>query len=253
MHKELWISMDVLQLIALSYGLGYAVTSLKSPVRWIVPSLALVAYGLVLSHLSYPGATGVVDAENNPIAWFNQQYLKAWKFEGLLSVIPGTVIVVIGCAAMENVKKGSKLSRNAAGGLALVVVGWVWSFDLTFSKQFWTPSYILVCSGLGVLLLSLFQVVDARPWFRAATWPFAVFGANPLVAYVLPILVKLTLLTWIVVPYRGESLSLVDALLKTSIDSFGRIPGGWVYTIVYILVAWLIVVALNLRGAFVRA
>ena len=252
LHHEVWISMDVLQLIALSYGLGY-VLSLRNP-QVVVPVtvLAVAAYGFVMRHAPYPGANGVFDADHNAIAWFNEAALKPWKFDGLLSVIPGTALVLTGVYFSRFQRKYETRVASLGFGCGLLALGWLASYDLTPSKQFWTPSYILLCAGLGIIVLTTLQSLEQRANFPKLTWPLVVFGANPLACYVAPILVKLTLLTWITVPSDAGQTSLADNVLQVSYATFGRIQGGWVYTTAYIATVWVFGLILFKSGKFVR-
>jgi predicted acyltransferase len=65
----------------------------------------------------------------------------------------------------------------------------VWGLQFPIVKNIWTSSYVLVCGGLGALLLGVFhQVIDAwgrRSWATAFIWIGAA-SADAAIPAVLP-------------------------------------------------------------------
>ena len=133
-----------------------------------------------------------------------------------------------------------------------VALGVAWNEMLPYNKPIWTPPYILLAGGLGGGILAiLYFLVDMRDW-SAWTKPFQVFGANPILAYVAPILVKLLLLqTWFVTTAFGK-LTMQDTAIAALKGFLGTIAGGWTYTAAYILVWWLILWQLDRRRIYLK-
>ena len=79
-------------------------------------------------------------------------------------------------------------------------------------------------------------------------------GANAIVAYVAPILLKLLILdVWKWKMPDGSLLPLSQAILHYCFVHAGRVRGGWLYTWGYILFWWLILLWLYRKRVFVRA
>lgn len=75
--------------------------------------------------------------------------------------------------------------RLTAVGLALVLGGWLWSFDMPVIKRIWTSSMTLLSGGYCFLLMALFYyVVDVCRLHRPFDW-LKVYGMNSITAYML--------------------------------------------------------------------
>ena len=69
-------------------------------------------------------------------------------------------------------------------GIVLVAVGWIWNSYLPFNKALWTSSYVVVTTGLALLVFaSCYWLIDIKGYKRWA-WPFVVFGVNALALFV---------------------------------------------------------------------
>lgn len=245
------LGLDVLQLL----GLAYFFASLLYPLRWqvrlSVAALLLGAYGAALVLIPVPSAGKPVFQETqNLVQHVNSQYLAHFNLSGLLSVIPTTALVLIGATITKLLRSDlpKKLLALLAAGLLLTLAGVVWNGVLPYNKAVWTPAYILLSAGLGTLLLAgLYALLDRKQW-TALAYPFLVFGSNALLAYVGPILVKLVILQHV----RVNGVALKDAWLGAFTERMGRIPGGWAYTLSYILAVWLVLAVLYKKRWFVR-
>jgi predicted acyltransferase len=176
---------------------------------------------------------------------------------GLLSVVPTTALVLV-AATIANLLRSKeksdavKLKSLVAAGIALTAAGMAWNEVLPFNKTVWTPSYILLSAGLGSLLLALlFWILDLRKWMWWA-FPLVVYGSNALVAYVGPVLLKLVVLQRVKIDFHGRRLSIADAWLHSFTDTLGRVPGGWAYTVSYMLAVWVVLLILYRMKWFVR-
>lgn len=253
--SELWkltFSLDVLQLIALSYFFG----TLLYPTRWLIRLCVagglLAGYGLALTLFPQP----FLAETHNLVKHVNETYLARMNLAGLLSVIPTTGLVLIGASLTDLLRMREptpwKLRVLAGLGALLTVMSIAWSEIIPFNKTVWTPSYILVSAGLGALILAgLYWVLDVKKWTGWA-YPLLVYGSNALLAYVGPVLVKLVILQRVKITFHGMRLSLANAWLHVFTDSMGRIAGGWAYTISYMLVVWVILAVLYWRKWFLR-
>jgi predicted acyltransferase len=119
--------------------------------------------------------------------------------EGLLSTLPAIATVLLG--AMTGVwmrramRKEMRVERMRVGlelaGFAVFVAGVVWSHWMPVNKNLWTPSFVLLTAGIAAMALAACSwLVDARHgrwpvWLRVTTWPWFVYGANAIAAFVI--------------------------------------------------------------------
>ena len=69
-------------------------------------------------------------------------------------------------------------------GTILLAVGYIWSSYFPLNKSLWTSSYVLVTTGLALLVLGCcYWLIDLKCYKRWA-WPFVVFGVNALPLFV---------------------------------------------------------------------
>lgn len=256
--KQPLFDLNVLQLIGLSYGVASLLYALPLSRRLAVVLGFLVIHAAAIKYLPVPGLGRGAFGENaNLIAHLNQTYLQPVHLDGVLSVIPASALVLIGTAIGDTLRWDArwfwKMAVLLATGAILLGAGWLWHFSLPFNKPVWTASYILYTAGMGcVILTALYALVDLTGW-RWLPFPLVVFGSNAIVAYVGPILVKVYILrVWTWLMPDGKRMPLETALLHTAIVHYGPYRGGWVYTIGYMLVVWLVLLELYRRKLFLR-
>jgi predicted acyltransferase len=136
-----------------------------------------------------------VTADASWSRYIDEQYLPgrkydgAWDNNGILGTIPATATCLLGvfCSMLlRSTKVGDK--RKAAifigGGIALALLGWLWSYQLPVIKRLWTPSYVLVAGGYSIAALGLFYLVldvwQYRKWADLFIW----IGTNALTIYI---------------------------------------------------------------------
>jgi predicted acyltransferase len=194
--------MGVLQRIALCFGAAAAIV-------WLLGSRgALLATAALL--LGYGAACLVLGAPGDGYSlqgWFGTALDRAllgeshlykgegvpFDPEGLASTAPAIAQVLLGWwvgrwFVGERVD-ASLVVRLFMAAAALLVLGYVWQWVLPLNKKIWTPSYVLVTSGMAMALLAVcVQLIEvrARPaelrgWVRF----FEVFGKNALFVFVL--------------------------------------------------------------------
>ena len=123
--------------------------------------------------------------------------------EGLLSTLPAVASVLLGAMAgvwMRRVGRDPETAGRVSlrtmrlgllgTGFALFAAGEVWSRWLPVNKNLWTSSFVLLTAGIAAMALAACSwMVDARRgrwpmWLRVTTWPWFVFGANAIAAFV---------------------------------------------------------------------
>jgi predicted acyltransferase len=258
-YKRPTFDLGVLQQIGLAYLVGAMLGELSMLRRLLVAASFLVGHWAAIRFLPIPGVgPGVFTESTNIIYYFNRTYLQPVSLRGLISLVPMSALVLIGTAVGESLRRETrapvwKAALLLAAGAVLAGIGWLWNLDLPFNKSVWTASYILYSAGLGAVVLALFYLlIDVIGW-RFLGFPLIVFGANAMMAYVTPILVKVDILQeWKWRMHDGALLSLQDALLNYCFAHAGRIPGGWLYTGGYILFWWLVLLVMYVKRVFWR-
>ncbi len=252
-------SLDVLQLIGLAYMAGAFLYGLPALRRLLISAFLLAGYYAAIKFIPVPGVgTGVFEEEQNLIKYLNVTYLNTVHLRGLLSVVPTAALVLIGTVVGDIFRKKDapvswKMTWLVVSGLVLAACGMLWNSSLPFNKSVWTPSYILLTAGLGMLVLAFFYLLmDIKGW-RMLAHPLLFLGSNAILAYVAPILVKVLILQmWQVRNAAGKFVSLQQWLMDVCFAHAGRIGCGWLYTIAYIFFWWLVLWIFYRKKIFLR-
>jgi predicted acyltransferase len=186
----------VLQRIAVCY-LVTSILFLHLGWRGLVAvSVGLLAgYWAVMTFVPVPGFGAPSFAPDANIAnWIDRTYLpgRLWDQtrdpEGLLSTLPAIVNCLIGALAGllirdANISGERKAAAMIGAGIALVLLGHLWSLQFPIIKAIWTSSFVLVSGGWSLLLLGLFYLIVDVWGYRSWT-PFMVWiGANAIMLY----------------------------------------------------------------------
>lgn len=232
---KLDFTVGILQLIALAYGAATLLYDLSLPRRLFVTATLLAGYWALIKFIPNPGVyTGAFAEGRNIIHHINTKYLEPIGLDGLPLVVPTTALVLIGTAlgdliSSSKIDKARKSTCIAGIGVALVALAYLWSLSLPFNKPLWTPSYVLLSAGTAAIILGAFHwILDVRGR-RAWSFPLTVFGSNAILAYVLPILVK----EWVLHPLHVTT-------------------GGWVRSLTYVVVWWVVLWLLYRKKLFLR-
>ncbi len=115
--------------------------------------------------------------------------LATYDPEGLLGTLSAIASALVGTLAGDWLRAEDDASRRLAGllagGAALALVGWLWSFVLPLNKPLWTGSYAAFTAGLALMAFAgcfgVIEIAHIRSWAR----PFVWLGVNPLAIYFL--------------------------------------------------------------------
>ena len=257
--KQPVFGLDVLQLI----GLAYLIGALLYPAPWWA-RLGLAGAFLIghwaLLRFAHPAGMPVVpfSETDNVVEYFNRAYLQGVGLKGLISAIPTGAMVLLGSVTGDLLReeRWTPLQRGLALiGIGLIVAGLgrLWSLDLLFSKRLWSAPYIVYTAGCGAMVLGVFYLCVDRLRWRPLVYPLIVFGSIAIVAYGLPILVKLHVLQeWTLPAEGGARVTVQKALMTDCVARYGPHTGAWAYTCGYILVWWVVVWVLYRRKLFLR-
>jgi len=200
---EHWRVMGVLQRIGLAYLLGGLLTwrtTLRQ--QFAILIALLVGYWALMTLVPVPdtGVAGrfVLDQPDQLLsAWLDRTILgtnhlwigaKTWDPEGLLSTVPAVGTMLLGTFAGRWIaRKERTLTDRLAGlfavGALTMMLGLVWHWVFPINKSIWSSSYVLFTAGMGAVSLAtcmwIIDVMQVRRW----TFPFVVYGTNPMLAF----------------------------------------------------------------------
>jgi len=113
----------------------------------------------------------------------------AYRYTWLLSSLNFGVTVMTGVFAGQILKgslsKERKYRTLLLIGAAMILTGWLWSFQMPIIKHIWTSSMTLYSSGICFLLMALFYyLVDYKNYGKYLNW-LKIYGMNSILAYLL--------------------------------------------------------------------
>ncbi|MBL0169408.1 MAG: DUF5009 domain-containing protein [Gemmatimonadaceae bacterium] len=195
--------LGVLQRIALAYLFG-ALLTIRTTWRQQLGILAFLLFGywalMTLVPVPDTGVAGrfVLDKPEQLLsAWLDRTVLgvnhlwsgsKTWDPEGLLSTMPAIGTVILGTFAGRWISEQrrslvERLAALFAVGALLMMAGLVWNWSFPINKSIWTSSYVLFTAGMGAVSLAtclwVIDVLQLRRW----TFPFVIYGMNPMLAF----------------------------------------------------------------------
>ena len=246
----------VLQRIALAYFLGMLLCcwlgktvrimfagALLLLIQWVGFLLYAPEAPFVLEHnlsqaidLLVPGAAHIYQGFGIP-----------FDPEGLYGTLTSAVNVMIGYLAgrlvWKHSSKGLPIGRLTGWGLLCFLSGLLLGNWVIICKALWTPSYVLLTSGIALLLFALLlYLLDEKHWLVTLMRPAQAFGTNPLFFFFASAFVAQSMgFPWFMV----EGQPLYDWIYQTFfmqllVPEFGSFVFGLVYRFLCGLVAeWL--------------
>ena len=183
--------------------------------------------------------------------------------EGLASTLPAVAQVLLGVLVGQAIARGGSsallVARLFMAATALLALAYLWQLAMPLNKKLWTSSYVLLTTGLALLVLaSLMLLLDVQG--RRGAWVrfFEVFGTNALFIFVLSGLVPrlLGMLRWGGVGADGiaRTTSPMGWLYRKLFEGVGGDPrlGSLLFAVANLLVYWLVARELHRRRIFLR-
>jgi len=121
-------------------------------------------------------------------------------------------------------------------GVVLILLALLWNTVFPIGKKLWTSSFVLFTVGIALVVLA-----GLMAWIDIAGRKFGVrffeiFGRNPILLYVVAILIQMTLNL-----IRIDGVGLWVWFGQHVMQSFARGPSGSLLTaIIYMLLCWLV-------------
>lgn len=228
--------LGVLQRIGLAYLAGALIT-LFTTWRAQLVTLAVLLFGYWALQTLVPvpdtGIAGrfVLDKPDALLsAWLDRTILgvnhlwvgsKTWDPEGLLSTIPAIGTMLLGTFAGRWIGErdrplDERLAAMFAVGALLMMLGLMWNWGFPINKSIWTSSYVLFTAGMGAVALAtcmwIIDVQGVKRW----TYPFVIYGLNPMLAFLGSGLMARTIVSiWKVDAGDGTQTSAQGLVYKT--------------------------------------
>lgn len=173
--------------------------------------------------------------------------------EGWLSTLPAIVNVVAGYFAGRYIQQKGKSYETIArlmlvGALFIFIALW-WNMIFPVNKKLWTPPFVLLTSGIDLMLISaLVYWLEIENYKKGWTGFFLVFGKNPLAIYLLS---ELLVTVFYMLPIGQQSLYrwINDVFFQQVLPgSFGSL----FFAIAYMLLCWSVGWWLNKKKIYIR-
>ncbi len=256
--------MGVLQRIALAYGLS-AIVEYFFPKKVLTISLffLIVYWGICVAFgsgniYSIEGWAGTsIDRTLLGGVHLFQGEGVPFEPEGILSTFPATAQVLLGfwagrLLATFNTRKSVKSLLKR--GIILMILGISWHLIHPINKKIWTGSYVLVSTGLALILLSsLIRFLDLKKIRPVGLSFIEAYGKNPLFIFVLSGLIPKTLR--LVRINSGDSiLNPLSWFYENICRHFPGPPenGSLIYALILIFLYGLLVMWLDKKRIYIK-
>ena len=207
---RIYLYSNTLQAIAVGYLISsvlYLNTSVKTQI--VVAMTLLLAFWGCMEWIQVDGyGGGCYTPDGNLAEWIDRIVLGRFRdgaslndtgevvfapwyaYTWILSSMTFGVTTLTGMFAGHILKSSStnplhKFYYLITLGIALIVIGWLWGFQMPIIKKLWTSSMVLVSSGYCFVLMALFYwLIDYKGCNKHIGW-LKVYGMNSIVAYML--------------------------------------------------------------------
>ena len=224
---------------------------------WIgLISVLLIGYAILLMFVPVPGyGVGLIDSKEGNLAAYIDRLVfgahlwsqsKTWDPEGVLSTLPALATTACGVLTGSWLKtrnrKSSIFLAMLIVGVCVAIAGQALHFVFPINKKLWTSTFVLLTSGLALIVLALIYWYSDVKKLKWGTRPFLILGSNAITVYFLSSLFGAFL--WLVeVPRDGELISLKGYIYTVILSPvFGDYLASLLYALFYVLF-WLAVMA----------
>lgn len=158
--------MGVLQRIGIVY-LACALAA-RADRGWRGPALlaavCLIVHAILL-HSAPPDGPASLAQGQGMASWLDRTllpgrfYRPGWDPEGALSTLGAIASGLIGVAVTRSLRARTDSTPLLAGGALFTIAGLASALTIPVNKALWTPSFVLLTAGLGLLVWSLLRFV----------------------------------------------------------------------------------------------
>ncbi|KUO71982.1 MAG: hypothetical protein APF81_07515 [Desulfosporosinus sp. BRH_c37] len=180
-----------------------------------------------------------------------------WDPEGILSTIPALSTGIIGViAGMILLRSNSRLINMtifvSSGVLLLFLAESVNSF-FPYNKNLWSSSFVLLTSGLGILLLAFFYLITDILKSGRLLIPFKVIGASAIFVYFTSSLIGRSL--WLIPVYdsiSGKTMTFTIWISERLISPWAHGLDSLYFSVSYVIFWMVIMGLLHQREIYIR-
>ena len=188
---------SVLGRIGIAYMLAniiYLFTKERAQVIWF--AALLIGYWLVLKFTSAPGfAPGDLTMQGNFASYVDRSILPGklslgiHDTVGFFNNIPAISTALAGVLTGTFLKNYSLPPLKKAGwlagcGIASLMLALLWNLDFPINKNMWSSSFVLLTTGLSLILLAVFYYVIDVLGYKSWAFFFKVIGMNSILIYI---------------------------------------------------------------------
>jgi predicted acyltransferase len=258
----------VLQRIALVYF--FAATLFLFLERKLILCLSIVLlliHWFLLTQIPVPGiGTESLEMGKNLAGWIDSYLMpnhlwihtKTWDPEGILGTLPATSSCLFGLYygkifIEENRFSTEQFYFGVFLGILLISLSFVWDIVFPINKGLWTGSYVLITTGLAILVLHLLydwiDVSKTKVWHKA----FEIFGINALSAFFLSSLFSKILNIPFLNAGNGKQIGLKTFLYTQYFTSyFSPYNASFAWALSYTLIWLIFFYFLYKRNVFIK-
>ncbi len=160
----------------------------------IISAVILVGYWLCMWLI--PNSANPFSFEDNLVGAIDRVLLPGrlnegtFDPEGIFSTIPAIATALFGMFTGQLVKlSDEKCSQNKkvvymlVAAVALLIIGWLWSFAFPINKKLWSSSFVCVVASYSLIMFALFYyIIDVKGYNRYSLF-FRVVGLNSITIY----------------------------------------------------------------------
>lgn len=256
--------MGVLQRIALCYCFAsLLIHFLPYKKVTIIAALLLLGYWILL--LAFGNPADPFSISGNAVLYLDKFLLGSphlyhpsgivFDPEGILSTMPAIVNVIIGYYAGKFVQDSGKNYQTIAKllliGALFILLAICWNPFFPINKKIWTSPFVLLTSGLDLVILSaLIYALEIKSW-NPYNWTsfFTPFGKNPLFIYLVSEILIEVLKMITVQPgfsiYKWVNTAIYQVIAP---GAFGSL----LFALSYMLVCWFIGWVLDKKAIYIR-
>ncbi len=176
----------------------------------------------------------------------------AFDPEGLMSTLPAIVNVIAGFLAGDFIRRYGNsyetIAKLMIAGAALIAIALAWNSVFPINKKLWTSSFVLLTSGLDLLILPvLIFLIEIKASVRWTNF-FVVFGRNPLFIYLLS---EILLTTLFIVSVGNTSLQ--EWIYVNLFESWATpINASLLFAIAFMLACWGVGYLLDRKKIYIK-
>ena len=186
--------MGVLQRIGASYlfaAMLFVTAGIRGHVVWVFAGP--VIYSLLLLLVPVPGVgAGMLNPVGNAASYIDDLILgqHGGAPHTLLTLLDTTATISFGVLSGYLLKVATSFQKKTlwllAAGVGLVLMGEIVGQWMPINRRLWTPSFVLLTSGISTVTFCFFFWVVEVAQYRKWTKPFVIYGLNPILIFIFP-------------------------------------------------------------------